>query len=44
MILFTAKFPEGMFNLIVNAIRWSAAHVAYMYGMVTEYPPFEWEG
>ena len=44
VILFTAKFPEGMFNLIENAMRWSARTVAYMYWMVTEYPPFEWEG
>ena len=44
VLLFTARFPEGMFNLIENAMRWGVRTGAYMYWMVTEYPPFEWEG
>jgi hypothetical protein len=32
-----------MFNLVENAMRWSARTAGYMYWMVTEYPPFEWE-
>jgi hypothetical protein len=43
VILFTAKLPEGMFNLIVNPLRWSLRASTYHVWMVTRYPPFDWE-
>ncbi|MFI5121504.1 MAG: DUF4389 domain-containing protein [Vicinamibacteria bacterium] len=43
VILFTAKLPEGMFNLIINPLRWSIRSQTYGYWMVTKYPPFDWE-
>ena len=43
VILFTAKLPPGMFNLIVNPLRWQLRSNAYAGWIVTRYPPFGWE-
>ena len=43
VILFTEKLPPGMFNLIVNPLRWQLRASTYHAWMVTRYPPFEWE-
>ncbi len=43
VILFTAKLPEGLFNLIVNPMRWQLRAGTYHVWMATKYPPFEWE-
>lgn len=43
VILFTKNLPEGMFKLILNPMRWQLRGGAYAYGLVTRYPPFEWE-
>lgn len=43
VILFTAKLPQGMFNLIANPFRWQLRGGAYHLWMVTKYPPFDWE-
>jgi hypothetical protein len=42
-ILFTKRFPEGMFNIVKISLRWMARASAYQYWMVTRYPPFEWD-
>jgi hypothetical protein len=42
VILFTKKFPEGMFNIVVVAMRWQARASAYEGWLVTKYPPFVW--
>src|SRR3954453_8214170 len=42
-ILFTTRFPEGMFNIVKISLRWMARASAYQYWMVTRYPPFGWE-
>jgi hypothetical protein len=39
-ILFTGKFPRGMFDFIVGYQRWSNNVNAYIYLMRDEYPPF----
>lgn len=41
-ILFTKKFPEGMYNLVLISLRWQARGNAYAGFMVTKYPPFVW--
>jgi hypothetical protein len=42
-ILFTKKFPRGMFDFVVNIGRWNANVSAY-YGLLRdEYPPFSWD-
>lgn len=43
VILFTAKLPQGMFNLIVNPLRWQLRGNAYGGWLVTRYPPFSWD-
>ena len=39
-ILFTGKFPKGMFDFVVRYVRWSNNVSAYLYFMRDEYPPF----
>lgn len=43
IILFTGKYPEGMFDLIVKYLRWSMRVGLYMSLMTDEYPPFSGE-
>jgi hypothetical protein len=39
-ILFTGKFPKGMFDFLVKYFRWSLRVGAYMGLMTDVYPPF----
>jgi len=39
-ILFTGKFPRGMFDFVIGWIRWQSRVNAYMYLLTDEYPPF----
>lgn len=39
-ILFTGKFPRGMFEFVEGTQRWSLRLNAYIYLMRDEYPPF----
>lgn len=41
-ILFTKKFPEGLFDFNVVALRWQNRANVYSYWMTERYPPFEW--
>jgi len=41
-ILFTRKFPRGMFDIVLVSQRWSVRGYAYAAFMVTRYPPFVW--
>jgi len=41
IILFTGKYPRGMFDFVVGAMRWSLRVQAYALLLVTDqYPPF----
>lgn len=42
-ILFAKKFPKGMFEIVLIAMRWQARANAYVYWLTTKYPPFAWE-
>ncbi|HXF51728.1 MAG TPA: DUF4389 domain-containing protein [Dehalococcoidia bacterium] len=42
-ILFTGRFPRGMFDFNVNIYRWAANVSAYVGLMRDEYPPFSGE-
>ena len=42
-ILFTAKFPKGMFDFVVGYMRWSLNVTTYLSLMRDEYPPFSGE-
>jgi hypothetical protein len=39
-ILFTGRYPEGLFRFAVGTIRWSARVNAYVLLLRDEYPPF----
>jgi hypothetical protein len=42
-ILFTKRFPEGLFDLMLSSLRWTLRANAYAMWLVTRYPPFEWD-
>ena len=39
-ILFTKRYPRGMFDFVVGVNRWTANVTAYIFLMRDEYPPF----
>jgi Domain of unknown function (DUF4389) len=40
-ILFTGRYPRGIFDFVEGVIRWENRVFAYMFILVTdEYPPF----
>jgi hypothetical protein len=40
IILFTGKYPRGLFDFVVGYLRWSMRLTAYLSLMRDEYPPF----
>jgi hypothetical protein len=42
-ILFTKRYPRGLFDFVVGVNRWSANVDAYTGLLRDEYPPFSWE-
>jgi hypothetical protein len=42
-ILFTKKYPKGLFDFVVNIMRWSANVTAYVFLLRDDYPPFSFE-
>src|SRR5215471_11103851 len=39
-VIFTRRYPEGMFNFVVGVQRWAWRVSAYVLLMVDPYPPF----
>lgn len=42
-ILFTKRYPRGLFDFVVGVNRWSANLGAYFGLLRDEYPPFSWD-
>ena len=40
MILFTGKYPRGLFKFSVGVLRWQQRQLAYVYLLRDEYPPY----
>jgi hypothetical protein len=43
IVLFTAKYPQGMFDFMVGVQRWGLRVSAYMMYLTDTYPPFSLE-
>jgi hypothetical protein len=41
-ILFTKRYPDGMFRIVLVTMRWQARGQAYFGFLTTKYPPFVW--
>ncbi len=41
-ILFTKRYPEGLFEIVLISTRWNARAAAYAYFALTRYPEFAW--
>src|SRR4029078_651619 len=39
-ILFTGKYPEGMYRFSVGVQRWSTRYMGYTFLLTAKYPPF----
>jgi hypothetical protein len=39
-VLFTRRYPEGIFNFVAGVLRWAWRVIAYVYLLRDEYPPF----
>jgi hypothetical protein len=42
-ILFTARFPRGMFNFVAGVVRWQTRVSGYALGLSDRYPPLSFE-
>jgi Domain of unknown function (DUF4389) len=40
VILFVARFPQGMWDIVAGYVRWYARVNAYALGLIDRYPPF----
>ena len=40
VILFTGRFPQGMYDIVAGFLRWSTRVSAYKFGLTDRYPPF----
>src|SRR6476620_9608334 len=39
-LLFTARYPEGLYNFGAGVVRWGAPVTTYIYPISNKYPPF----
>src|SRR5918995_2398611 len=42
-VLFTGRYPRGLFDFVLGTYRWAYRVVAYVYLLTDRYPPFSLE-
>ncbi len=42
VILFTTRYPQGLFDVVTIAERWYVRTITFSYWMTEAYPPFVW--
>jgi hypothetical protein len=42
-ILFTGRYPRGLFGFSIGFMRWGARVIAYTFWLRDEYPPFSFD-
>jgi hypothetical protein len=40
VVLFTGRYPRGMYEFVLGWLRWQTRISAWMLGLVDRYPPF----
>ncbi len=40
VVLFTGRYPQGMFEFLLGTLRWSTRITAWQYTLTDRYPPF----
>lgn len=40
VVLFTGKYPQGLFNFVVGVIRWQTRMNSWLFSLTDKYPPF----
>jgi hypothetical protein len=40
VVLFTGRYPRGMYEFVLGALRWQTRASAWLLGLVDRYPPF----
>lgn len=40
VVLFTGKYPRGIFNFVVGVTRWQTRTSVWLLGLTDKYPPF----
>ena len=40
IVLFTGRYPEGMFNFVRGTLQWQTRLSAWLFGLTDRYPPF----
>ena len=40
-VLFTGKYPHGIFDIVKGLLRWKLRVNSYIFGLTDKYPPFK---
>jgi len=43
VVLFTGRYPRGMFDFVLGVTRWQTRTNLWLYGITDQYPPFSLE-